>query len=394
MKILLVAHRAPFPPDSGAKIRSFNMIRHLARTGHEVTVASLLRDKSEARQVEGLSQYCSQVILEQIGSKTAIMRMLTRLPTTVPSSMGYFYAPRLKKRIAAALQHQDFDFIIVHSSSVAPYVADVPDIPKLLDFCDMDSQKWLGYVSWKPFPLNLGYWLEGHKLQRSERKLAAQFDVSTVATPAELDSLQEMAAAPAAEWFPNGVDSDLFCRQQRYNPDGPLVFVGRMDYYPNEQAMTDFCAVCWPGLRAGHPDRELHIVGAAPTAAVRALGELPGVRVTGYVDDVRPYLEQASIAIAPLQIARGTQNKVLEAMAMELPVVCSAAAAGGVDAKAGEHLEVATDSAATASLITTLWADPRRAEALGSAARQRVLTAHSWESAMQKMLTIVERHAR
>ncbi|NND59414.1 MAG: TIGR03087 family PEP-CTERM/XrtA system glycosyltransferase, partial [Gammaproteobacteria bacterium] len=314
-------------------------------------------------------------------------------PTPVPSSMGYFHSRRLQQRIIELTQRQQFDFIIVHSSSVAPYVQHCRDIPAMIDFCDMDSQKWLTYVDWKPFPLNLGYWIEGTKLAAAERRIAADFAVSTVATPAELQSLEEMGTANRAEWFANGVDSEFFCRTRPYKPDGPLVFVGRMDYYPNEKAMLDFCAHNWPALRASEPDLELAIVGAAPTRKVQALAELPGVTVTGYVDDVRPWLERASIAIAPLEIARGTQNKILEAMAMELPVVSSVTAAGGVAAESGHHLETAGDITQFNDAILSLRRHPGRAGSLGTAARAQVLDAHAWSASMQKMQAIVESYA-
>ncbi len=393
MKILVVAHRAPFPPDSGSKIRSFNMIRYLAGAGHEITVASLARGEDEYRKVEGLRDYCQELIIEAAGETASKLRMIARLPTPVPSSMGYFYSPRLHRRIAGATRARDFDFIVVHSSSVAQYVVHCKDTPKLIDFCDMDSQKWLTYAGWKPFPLSLGYWLEGTKLERAEKRLAAQFDVATVATPAELESLDALGTARATGWFANGVDSEFFARSQPYDAAGPVCFVGRMDYYPNAQAMLKFCADSWPALRAALGDIELTIVGAAPPASVRELGKLPGVTVTGFVEDVRPWLEQASMAIAPLQIARGTQNKVLEAMAMELPVIASAMAAAGVDARPGEHLEAVDSPDELEQAIIALRQDPGRARQLGAAARERVLQRHDWQTSMSKMHDIVVAHA-
>ena len=393
MKILVVAHRAPFPPDSGSKIRSFNMIRHLAGAGHEITVASLARGDDEYRKVAGLGEYCRDLIIEPDGETASKLRMVARLPTPVPSSMGYFYSPRLHRRIREATRDRNFDFIVVHSSSVAQYVLHCNDTPKLLDFCDMDSQKWLTYVDWKPFPISFGYWLEGSKLARDEKRLAAQFDVCTVATPAELETLDALGAACATEWFANGVDSEFFARKKPYDPSGPVCFVVRMDYYPNAQAMLEFCARSWPALREALPNLELTIVGAAPPARVRDLGKLPGVTVTGFVDDVRPWLEQAGMAIAPLQIARGTQNKVLEAMAMELPVIASAMAARGVDAQPGEHLESVNGSDELQQAIIALRNDPGRARELGAAARRQVLEHHAWASSMEKMHGIVRRYA-
>ena len=153
MKVLFVCHRLPYPPARGGKIRPFNIIKHLTDSGHRVTVASLARSRREAEDGRDLRRYCAECLIEEIGRGRAVLQMVARLPTTTPSSMGYFYSSRLQRAIAQTLARESFDLIIVHCSSVAGYVADVPSIPKMLDFGDMDSQKWLLYAGHKPFPL-------------------------------------------------------------------------------------------------------------------------------------------------------------------------------------------------------------------------------------------------
>jgi sugar transferase (PEP-CTERM/EpsH1 system associated) len=214
-----------------------------------------------------------------------------------------------------------FDLILVHCSSVAQYVAGVRGIPKILDFGDMDSQKWLEYARYRPFPLAAGYWLEGKKLEREERRLARLFDLCTATTRAEWETLEGYRTGVATDWFPNGVDSTYFTPTAEPYDANTICFVGRMDYYPNQQCMFDFCANVLPLIRARRPETKLLIVGADPSLAVKKLGDLPGITVTGSVDDVRPYLWRSALMVAPLMIARGTQNKVLEAMAAGVPVV-------------------------------------------------------------------------
>ena len=153
MKILYVCHRFPYPPRRGGKIRPFNMIRHLSRN-HEVTVASLVRSEQEATEGSGLAQYCAHYEFGRVHAPVQVLRMLARLPTTTPSSMGYFYSAQLARRLRDLLGRQRFDLIFVHCSSVAQYVKDVRGIPKILDFGDMDSQKWLEYARYKTFPLS------------------------------------------------------------------------------------------------------------------------------------------------------------------------------------------------------------------------------------------------
>jgi sugar transferase (PEP-CTERM/EpsH1 system associated) len=390
MNILYVCHRFPFPPKRGGKIRPFNMIRHFS-TSHRVTVASLVRSKSEAEEGSGIAPHCVRFEMGRVNDSVQALRMVARLPTAVPSSLGYFYSAPLARRIREMLARERFDLIFVHCSSVAQYVEQVTDVPKILDFGDMDSQKWLEYARYKPFPLSLGYALEGRKLEREERRLARRFDVCTATTRGEWETLERYRTAVSTDWFPNGVDSDLFKPgEEPYDPD-TLVFVGRMDYYPNQECMFDFCGNVLPRLQAKRPTLKLLIVGADPPPSVQKLAELPGVTVTGSVPDVRPYARSAALMVAPLNIARGTQNKILEGMAMGLPVVTSRVAAEGVDAQADAHFRVATTPDEYVSEIMRIIDDPAERDRLARAGRARMLSHHSWPASMQRLDGIVER---
>ncbi|MGQ0613694.1 MAG: TIGR03087 family PEP-CTERM/XrtA system glycosyltransferase [Planctomycetaceae bacterium] len=390
MKVLVLCHRLPFPPNRGGKIRPFHVIDHLRRE-HEVVVASLARSRSEERDGEGLAAHCSDRLIERIHPVAALARMVLALPTPTPSSMGYFRSPALARRLRKEIEKQRFDLIFVHCSSVAPYVAAVEGPVKVLDFGDMDSQKWISYAEWRPFPLSLGYRLEGRKLERAERALAARFDMCTVTTRLEMQTLEEYGTGARVDWFANGVDA------QRFSPGGEtmdpdaLVFLGRMDYYPNVQCMQEFCAQVLPRIQKHRPRTTLTIVGAEPTAAVRALGQLPGVTITGSVPDVRPFARRSAVAVAPLRIARGTQNKILETMAMGVPTVASDIAARGVDVVAGEHLLVATTPEEQADAILGLLEDPREHRRLAEAGRARMLSHHSWERGMRELDRILDR---
>ncbi len=390
MKILYVCHRFPFPPKRGGKIRPFNMIRHLSQN-HQVTVASLARSEDEAREGEGIAPHCAAFEMARVSNPVQVARMVARLPTTVPSSMGFFYSPALARRIRELLQSTRFDLIFVHCSSVAQYVADVGGIPKILDFGDMDSQKWLEYAQSKRFPLSLGYWLEGSKMLREEKRLAARFDLCTATTRAEWETLNGYGVAVPSDWFPNGVDAGFFAPDETaYDPD-TISFIGRMDYYPNQQCMADFCTNTLPLLRAKRPNIKLTIVGADPSPAMRKLGDLPGVTVTGSVPDVRPYVRASAAMVAPLNIARGTQNKILEAMAMGVPVVTSSVAAGGVDAKSEEHFLVADSPAGVAQAILRILDNPDERARLAIAGRERMLSNHAWPNSMRRLDGIIER---
>ncbi len=391
MRILYVCHRFPYPPRRGGTIRPFNMIKHLARS-HEVVVCSITHSSGQTHDAQGIAPYCAEFHVGQVDDRIQALRMLMTLPTSITASESFFHSGKLARTIRELLASQRFDLIFVHCSSVAHYVAGVRGVPKILDFGDMDSQKWLEYVQYKPLPLSLGYWWEGRRLLAKEKRLAQKFDFCTATTRHEHRTLVNLGVPTPSDWFPNGVDSGFFAPldEVSYEAD-TIVFVGRMDYFPNQQCMTDFCADVLPLLKARRPNIKLQIVGADPSARVRQLGEIDGVTVTGSVPDVRPYVTRAALTVAPLRIARGTQNKILEAMAMGIPVVCSSVAAGGVDALPGEHFITADTPQAQRDAILRILEDCAERTRLARAGRERVLSNHAWPSSMKRLDAIIER---
>lgn len=376
-RILYLTHRFPYPPAGGAKVRAYHCLSRLAEE-NAVTVAAPLRDSEEAAAVPDLEAKGFEVLAAQITPLRARLQTVAHAAAARPASMGYFLSPGLARRIRRWIAERRPDLIVVHSSSVAPYVAAVAGVPKLLDFVDMDSRKWLDYARAMPFPRSAVYRWEGANLERWEARLAQAFDLCLVATEHERESLAEIAGPAPSAVVRNGVDLDYFAPTgETYDPNR-VCFVGRMDYYPNEQAMLDFCRGTWPRVRAERPQAELFIVGAAPTPRVRALSDLEGVTVTGTVPDVRPFLCAAAATVAPLRIARGTQNKILESMAMGVPVVASSRAARGVDAKAGLHLLVADSAEDTAGALLRLMQEPGVRERLSRAGRERVAAHYPW----------------
>lgn len=371
------------------------MVKHLDSRGYKVTVASIARSHEEAAEGRGLKDFCHELVMAEVREPWQSMRMVARLPTLVPSSMGYFYSAKLQKSVDSLVSAEKFDLIFVHCSSVAQYVSHIRHIPKILDFGDMDSAKWLDYTKFKGFPLNLGYALEGIKLKRAEKKLATQFDMCTCTTKAELNTLNSYDTGAETDWFPNGVDHDFFKpdeepERHRYDPN-TLCFIGRMDYYPNQQCMFEFCAHTLPLIRRQNPAARLMIVGADPTESVKKLESIDGVTVTGTVPDVRLYARRAAVMVAPLNIARGTQNKILEAMAMEVPVVCSEQAAGGVDALPGEHFLVASSYQQYADAILGLMNNSKQRQALARAGRARMRSHHHWPNSLIRLEKIIDR---
>ena len=386
LHILYLTHRLPYPPSGGARVRAFHSLRHLAAR-NSVTVAAPVRDQGEVAAAEALAGLGHRVLTAPLGRGRALVQAAWRAGTARPASTGYFHAPGLARQVRDLLRRERVDLIVVHCSAVGPYVAEIAGIPKVLDFVDMDSCKWADYSRVTGLPHRLVHAWEARTLRRTEARLARAFDLSLVATEAEARSLSEIAGPVPHAVVRNGVDLDYFHPGGGAPEPERLCFLGRMDYFPNVQAMVDFCREVLPRVQAARPGVRLSIVGAEPTPAVRALARLPGVEVTGSVADVRPYVWRSAVSVAPLKLARGTQNKVLEAMALGVPVVASTLAARGVDATPGTHLLRADAPAETARAILDLLDAPDARTRLAGAARAHLDARYAWPSALADLDT-------
>ena len=277
-----------------------------------------------------------------VPEKLRWLQAVRALPSITPSSVAYFGSSRLRQKIKDGARKHSFDAVMVHCAFAAQYALEVPAKFRLMDFGDLDSGKWLDYSKWRPFPQSWAYYLEGRKLRRYEKQIAAAFDYCTLTTQGELEEFKKLEVDRPHNVIPNGVDGSYFHPYGDPAQTKPvIVFLGRMDYYPNIDGVLHFTECVFPAVRAAIPNVEFRIIGTNPSPAVQRLRDVPGVVVTGHVPDVRPFLKDAVLSVAPLRLARGTQNKILESMAMGLPVVTTPEAAKGIQAKPGEHILVA-----------------------------------------------------
>jgi sugar transferase (PEP-CTERM/EpsH1 system associated) len=347
-------------------------------------VATLAHSQEEVEQGSHLAHHCSEVLAEVVPSPMRWIRAAGSLPTAVPSSARYFWSGSLYRRIEDLQTRMNLDAVVVHCAFVAGYVKGVRAHFRLLDFGDLDSRKWHDYAKYRPFPWSAGYALEAFKLGRLERELASEFDHCTVTAPGEFESYEEMGSSTPCSVIPNGVDVEYFqLSRNRSSQSAVIVFLGRMDYFPNVAGILDFVENVFPLVRRQIPEASLRIVGSNPSPEVRALSQLPQISVTGFVHDVRPLVEDAAVAIAPMKIARGTQNKVLECMAMGIPVVASPQAARGVQAVPGIDLLVGDTARQFAGHVVNIIRNPGLRSSISEAARRRVVTAHRWDASMR-----------
>jgi sugar transferase (PEP-CTERM/EpsH1 system associated) len=384
-RILYLVHRLPYPPNKGDKVRSYHLLRHLAER-HEVLLGTFVDDPEDEAHVDTLRSWCAAMKVVRLHPLRARVSSLRGLLRGEPLTLAYYRDAGLLEWV----QQQRVDAAVVFSSSMAQYTQGLR-VPVLVDFVDVDSAKWTDYAAAHRWPLSWLYRREGTQLLAYERQVAAKVRRAFFVTDNEVALFAGRApeCAGQVQAMGNGVDTSYFspdpARTSPYEVDEiPLVFTGAMDYWPNADAVTWFVAEMLPGLRRAWPRLRLSIVGRNPTAAVRAL-EGDGVRVTGTVTDVRPWLQHASVVVAPLRLARGIQNKVLEAMAMARPVVAAEHCAAVIDAEPGRDLLAAATPNDYVCLVGDLLGDPMRASAMGSAARACVETHYGWRARLSPL---------
>ena len=396
-EILFLAHRVPFPPNRGDKIRSHHLLKALTRLGpvHVGCFAENEEDRAATGDVERIS--ASHCVVPR--SKPLALAGVEAVLTGKPVSLTAFHSAKLAKWVARTLAERPIRAIVVFSGQMGQYVPQDYAGQVVVDLCDVDSAKFEGYAA-----AGERVWLnarEARLLKAEEERLANRADAITVISAAEAALFRSRVSAPndvPLVVMGNGIDAKAFGKESvtahtQLDPaKGPhFVFTGQMDYRPNEAAALWAIESFVPMARKQFPDAFFHVVGRNPTAALLRHRDTPGVRIWGEVPDVRPFLSAASCALAPLRIARGVQNKVLEAMAMECPVLLTPEAATGIEARDGEQWMVApADARLMLDRFASLHADPQAAQAMSEAARRFVLEHHAWDAQLaplDKMVT-------
>lgn len=394
--LLFLVHRLPYPPNKGDKIRSYHLLRFLA-TRYRVFLGAFIDDPADRAHVAALREWCAGVEVIEINPRTARLMSLRGLFTHEALTLPYYRHAGLSRWVNETVAAEGIGKAVAFSSAMAQFVPSGLPV-RIMDMVDVDSDKWAQYAPTKPWPLSWLYRREARRLAAWEVRVAREFDVTLLVSAAEAAQLRQLApeAADRIDWFENGVDATFFQpdpkRASPYPANSiPLVFTGAMDYWPNVDAVTWFSREVFPLVREALPQAEFAIVGSRPTPEVCELARQPGIRVTGRVDDVRPYLQHAACAVAPLRLARGVQNKVLEAMAMARPVVASPQAAEGLSARAGEDLLVAGHAADFAAQVVAVCRGGF--PSMGDKARERILLAYDWQTNLARILPYLDQAA-
>lgn len=386
--LLFLAHRIPYPPNKGDKIRSFNLLKALAKD-YRVYLGAFVDDPQDWKYQSELVEYCAEVFLLELNSRRKYVS-LKGLLTGEALSVPYYRQSRMQHWVDQTINKQQLQRVFVYSSAMAQYVQneEYQQLHRVIDFVDVDSEKWREYSERRIWPMSWLYRRESRELLDYDRKLATRFDASVFVSASEAALFQQLApeSKERISYINNGVDYHYFDPAESHQspyPEAPiLAFTGAMDYWANVDAVTWFAQQVFPRIQQQLREARFYIVGARPTDAVLKLANKAGIEVTGSVEDIRPYIVCADVIVAPMRIARGVQNKVLEAMAMERPVVVTSAAMEGIEKVPGQKICDDADSFFNYCLQLLREGD---LDKTGIAGRERVLKDFSWDENLLKL---------
>jgi sugar transferase (PEP-CTERM/EpsH1 system associated) len=380
-RILLLVHRVPYPPNRGDRIRSFHLLQFLAERS-QLDLAFLAERTVPAETLRVLQQKCHRVAGVTLGRWTRWLRAAWSLAIGRTATEGLFASSGLRRVLREWAGQERFDAVVVFCSSMAQYlnVRGLKDVPAIVDLVDVDSQKWFDYAGTACGLRRLVFRLEGRRLRRLEQSIARRVKAITLVSEPEADLCRSFCESSFIRAVPNGVDLDYFhpVEADEAAIAQRCVFVGALDYRANIDGVRWFCERVWPEVRRRLPGATLALVGSNPSPSLRPLAEVSGVELVGEVPDVRPHLAGAAVCVVPLRVARGIQNKVLEALGMGKAVVATPQALEGLGVEAGVHVLRAATPAEWIEATTALLADAGRRGRLGLAGRQYVETHHRW----------------
>ena len=388
--ILFLAHRVPFPLDKGDRIRTFHILRFLASRAC-VHLASLADEPVTEEARRALARLCHRVDIVPLGKKTRLLRGVGSLVCGRTITEGAFSSPALRRLLLQWGKETKFHAAMASASSMASFLRmrTFANVPKVIDLMDVDSEKWLDYSRARSWPLSWVFRAEGSRLRQLEQEMARWARAVLLVSEAEADIFRAFCPWEEVRAISNGVDLDYFQPAAEESADQGCAFVGALDYFPNVDAAVWFCREVWPSIHRRHPESTFSLVGRRPAAEVQRLADLPGVHLVGQVPDVRPYLSRAAVVVAPLRIARGLQNKVLEALAMGKAVVASPPALAALQCQPGSDLLAASSTAEWIEAILHLLENESLRKKLEMAGRKYVEVHHAWDRCLEPLTDLL-----
>lgn len=388
--ILFLAHRIPYPPNKGDKIRSWHFLSHLFEK-HDVHLGFFIDDKNDLSHVPFLKEQAKSICFVEVHPSVQKIQSLKALLTNNPLTIGAYPYGRLRSYAQNLIDAGEVDLVFLFSAATGPIIPASTTVPVVTDLVDVDSQKWLSYSERSLWPLSWLYRREARKLGQYEAALARRSAATLLVSEqeAQLFSSLNDALDGKIHAVSNGVDFEHFTPTASSGSRKTVLFTGAMDYQPNVEAVGWFSQKVWPHVVKRHPGTIFRIAGGPVHPAVQALAKVAGVEVAGYVPDMASEIAAATVSVAPLQTARGIQNKVLEAMAMEKPVVATSLANEGINAEDGEAIIIADEPSHYVEQVSIFLNDAGACGKVGANARRFVEQNFTWASAFKKLDALV-----
>ena len=399
MKTLYLSQRVPYPPNKGEKLRTFHQIKFLLENDHDIYLCCPFTTDDELALLHQLADnYGVHEHHEKLAP--AFVRHTSGLLFNKALSITNFYSSRLQKVIDHLILNQSFDNIICTSSSLAEYIfrsttlLNVKRRPRLImDFMDLDSDKWRQYSESSSLPMKWVYRREANLLAKYEQKIYHSFDTCFFISQAEVDLFcSQYACEKKPLAIGNGIETDSFtpALSPPENNDPVFIFTGVMDYKPNIDSVIWFAQNVWPGITEKHPNSRFIIAGMNPVPSVQALTKDKRIEVTGFVDDILPYYHQSDIFIAPLRIARGVQNKVLQAFSCGIPVIATSMGAEGIEYTDDKNILIADTPDDFLGSIERLTNNRQLYDSISENAQKLIKDHYTWNAKLAPLANILK----
>ncbi len=408
MRILFLCLRCPYPPQRGDRIRSYNFIKQLSKR-HDITLVFFAESESDIEAVKHLQPFCERVEWVKFSPSFASINTAIHCLSRIPLQVHYWYSPQMQRKINQLLAEENFQLIHAQLFRMGQYVIKTEGIAKVLDLCDSLALNLSRRAELDCTPKRFLVKLEEKRVRRYEVEIMKAFDSGTVVAHFDRDYLLNQDNSLNLSVVPMGVDLKYF-QPLKVNNDSNgadvtekqnmtltvqedfaddrsknLLFTGTMNYFPNSDAVIYFCNNVFPLIQKRYPDATFYIVGNHPTEQIRRLSDQKGVVVTGYVPDIRPYFEKASVFVAPLRAGSGIQTKNLEAMAMGIPIVTTSIGAMGLEAETDTELLIADTPETFAERVIHLIENPDIRQNLANAGRKRVEASYDWQVLVNRL---------
>ena len=384
MKILYLTPTLPYPPDSGGRILVYNTIKGLCRI-HQITLLSFAQGEQE-KYVSFLREHCAEVETIPADHHDSKYALLANLLSRLPYNMSKYYAHGMRRKMLEILGRSDFDLVWIEHLHMAQYARFVQCTPVFLREQNIESTMMERYFRNMSNPLEKSYaFLQWKKLKRYEASILRRFDCCIVLSEVDQRLLHELSPQSRTEVIPCGVDLEYFRVSSSEREKDKIIFIGNLLFKPTCQGMSYFLNEIWPLIKKRRKEVRLHVVGPYPPEREADFTKHPDVTLLGYVDDVRPHMANSALQVVPLKIASGVRLKILEAMAMELPIVSTSVGCEGLNLTSGEHILVADSGEEFAEKVLYLLEDENLGRQLARNSLRLIGKKYSWEAIIERL---------